>query len=317
LVALVEVMRLRTLLVPIDFSSDADSAADVAVGLAARSGAGLALVHVEAMPLLATVAVEPMFIPPQWLEPLRRRHDDEVSSQLASVATALRARGVPVEEHVRLGDPAATICAAARELEADLIVMSTRGATATRFLLGSVAARVAQDAPCPVLVTRRTDERSPTRFRRVMVAVDYSRFSRQAAALGAVMVEPDGVLELAHVWHEPHAPLLSSHPERDALVAQGHDAARRRLAHFLADAELGHAGTELWVGTGSPSGALLDHVEESGVDLVIMGAHGRRGSARVLGTVADRVLRHASVSVLLVPDPDRSPAADDAALAAQ
>ncbi len=56
---------------------------------------------------------------------------------------------------VREGRPAEIICDEARETEADLIVMGTRGLTGLKHLLvGSVAEHVIRLAPCPVLVAR-------------------------------------------------------------------------------------------------------------------------------------------------------------------
>jgi len=47
--------------------------------------------------------------------------------------------------------------------------------------------------------------------------------------------------------------------------------------------------------------AILDQARKVGADLIIMGTHGRTGLARaVIGSVADRVLRHSEIPVLLV-----------------
>jgi nucleotide-binding universal stress UspA family protein len=55
------------------------------------------------------------------------------------------------------------------------------------------------------------------------------------------------------------------------------------------------------VARGSPARAILDYAEEEGVDLVVMGTHGRRGLDRlVLGSVTERVLRASPVPVLVV-----------------
>lgn len=55
------------------------------------------------------------------------------------------------------------------------------------------------------------------------------------------------------------------------------------------------------VRTGEPARAIAEHAEETGVDLVVVGTHGRRGVSRfLLGSVAERVARTAPVSVLIV-----------------
>jgi nucleotide-binding universal stress UspA family protein len=52
----------------------------------------------------------------------------------------------------------------------------------------------------------------------------------------------------------------------------------------------------------SPHRAILDYADENGVDLVVMGTHGRTGLDRVLlGSVAEKVVRLAPVPVLTVP----------------
>ena len=52
------------------------------------------------------------------------------------------------------------------------------------------------------------------------------------------------------------------------------------------------------------AGTLLRFVQWSGADLVVMGTHGRRGLRRmVIGSVAERFVRHATCPVLLVREP--------------
>lgn len=72
------------------------------------------------------------------------------------------------------------------------------------------------------------------------------------------------------------------------------EAARIRAAGI--DAE------ELVVDAQSPHEAILKVANERAVDLIVMGTHGRTGLARaVIGSVADRIVRHAPVPVVLVP----------------
>jgi nucleotide-binding universal stress UspA family protein len=82
----------------------------------------------------------------------------EVHERLAVTTTArLRAAGLRVEMQLREGDPAAEIVAAAREDEAALVVVGSRGHTGlARAVLGGVAHSVLTHAPCSVLVVRHT-----------------------------------------------------------------------------------------------------------------------------------------------------------------
>jgi nucleotide-binding universal stress UspA family protein len=74
---------------------------------------------------------------------------------LEDLARELSGAGLEVETEVAEGDPAELIVARAAELGADLIAMGTHGLSALgRVFLGSVARRVVQHAPCPVLTVR-------------------------------------------------------------------------------------------------------------------------------------------------------------------
>jgi nucleotide-binding universal stress UspA family protein len=65
---------------------------------------------------------------------------------------------VPATKQTRIGRPASEIAAAAKELDVDLIIISTHGHTGIKHvLLGSVTENVARLAPCPVLVVREEE----------------------------------------------------------------------------------------------------------------------------------------------------------------
>ena len=67
--------------------------------------------------------------------------------------------GCALEAMCRMGDPAKKIICFARETEIDLIMMPTRGGgTFRRFLLGSVTAKVLDDATCPVWTDAHLDQ---------------------------------------------------------------------------------------------------------------------------------------------------------------
>jgi nucleotide-binding universal stress UspA family protein len=81
----------------------------------------------------------------------------EAEEYLASIAADLRAKGVSVTTAVRRGEPVAEILAGAREVDADLIAMTTHGRSClSRLLFGSVAAAVLSHAEIPVFLMRQT-----------------------------------------------------------------------------------------------------------------------------------------------------------------
>jgi nucleotide-binding universal stress UspA family protein len=281
-----------------DFSPGSDRALRLAAALAARRSARLVLVHVGEPPLLGAVVIEPVFIPPQLLEVVRRRHEHAVDGQLAYAADRLRDAhpGLEVATHVHLGDTVPGLLESVREQGADLVVMATHGAGLSRLLFGSVTAGVAAAAPVPVLVADRDEGAEPNaRFGRVLAAVDGSGAAGAVVQAAAAMVAPGGALELAEVV--PGRGLWPRGRDADEPVAEAEASVRLAALRPLA----GAASTTMWIGHGEPGTALLDRAARGASDLIVIGAHGAHRAERTLGSVATRVLGHATCALLIVP----------------
>jgi nucleotide-binding universal stress UspA family protein len=306
-------MRLQRILVPVDFSAQSEQAAIIAVEIASRHLATVTLLHVDPFPGVAAVAVEPVYIPPDLFTGLRadydRRIDDNIE-RLQAMLSAYQAPGVSLSVERRTTGVTEGILELAREWDADLIVMGSSGLSgAARLLLGSVADKVSRHAPCPVLVTRAQDdeERPQQPFRRILVGIDYSRFSVPIARLASSVAAAGSAMELVHVWSPPYVSALNTHlgggesTEWVNAVERARALEAQRLESFAAENELGEASC--FVGTGNVPTGLLDRADEVNADLLVLGAHGRRDlRERLLGTTSDRLLRHARVAVLLMPE---------------
>ena len=141
------------ILVPIDFSRHADAVMNWAVHLAEEHASRIALLHVYHLPV-EFQQIEGAYLPADFWANVKQ----EAEQQLTALAERARGRGVQVVQHVREGYPATVIVDEATELGADLVVIGTHGHTGLKhLLLGSIAERVVQKAPCPVLTVRATD----------------------------------------------------------------------------------------------------------------------------------------------------------------
>ena len=82
----------------------------------------------------------------------------DAQGYLEPLVEALKAKGIRAGARVRIGDPSTEIVAAAKEIEADLIAMTTHGRSGLgRLLFGSVAESVLRTAPIPVFLMRMTE----------------------------------------------------------------------------------------------------------------------------------------------------------------
>jgi len=149
---------IRNILVPIDFSECSKQALRYALPLARQHQAVLTLLYV----------VPPGYHAGEYggidffqVEMAMRQGGERELEKLA----AEEVRGaVPVRPRVQVGSPAREIVETARDLPADLIVISTHGRTGlNHVLLGSVAEHVVQRAPCPVFVVREREHEILTR----------------------------------------------------------------------------------------------------------------------------------------------------------
>jgi len=140
-----------TIIHPIDFSEEAETAERQAAELARRLGAELLLLHVSVeTPLYAEGTLGMANV--KAVYETQARWSEQ---QLADRAALLTKNGVATRWRRRVGSVHDAICDVAREEAADYIVMGTHGRGGiARFMLGSVADRVVRTAPCPVVTVR-------------------------------------------------------------------------------------------------------------------------------------------------------------------
>ena len=143
----------KTILVPTDLSEGAEQALDYACELAKMLGATIHLVNVIGIPALG--------VPELGLAMTSTVIDQimiENQTALDKLAESKRCSAQIGQVLLRTGDAKDVINQTAKELGADLIVMSTHGRRGIkRALLGSVTETVVRSAPCPVLTVRVHD----------------------------------------------------------------------------------------------------------------------------------------------------------------
>jgi len=306
------------ILVPLDQSPLAEQATHVAAAIARASKADVGLVLAHEMARYDGVLAA------SWSD----AKTPEESIYVRSVAEELaKASTVKVDACVETGKPVDVICRRAREIGADLIVMTSHGRTGlSRMWLGSVADGVVREASVPVLMLRASEE-PPGRdtdtllFHRIFVALDGSPTSSAILAAAADMARASGgTLILARVITP--VPLFASNEGRPvyptALVdedatQQAADSALEHLANLARPLEQDGLKIETVVVVADRvANQLLELAKEKNADLIAMTTRGRGASRLVVGSVADKVLR-ASHLPLLVLHPHAAAAARAAA----
>jgi len=91
------------------------------------------------------------------------------------------------------------------------------------------------------------------------------------------------------------------HPSVSQFEKEVIEGAEKRLYDFADENFAAVAGTRTQVVAGDPSDEILGYIAAHGIDLVVMGTHGRKGLDKVIfGSVAERVVKSSPVPVMVV-----------------
>jgi nucleotide-binding universal stress UspA family protein len=229
---------------------------------------------------------------------------ERVDDFLSETAAKIRELGIGADVLRLEGDIGGQILSAADEADVDLIVLGALGqARSQDFLVGSVAEKLETIAHRDVLLVRPRRSPQGSRFT-ALLAVDASEASRSAVRTFATKTRAEGAsIRVVHVlesmpstWNvdigdgeSEGAPSVMAHKADDAV-----DGAKAILRSFELDAEVD-------LRRGSPAAEILAAAAACSADLIVVGS--RRGSSGEAeawsGTVAKRVARHATGSVLI------------------
>jgi nucleotide-binding universal stress UspA family protein len=148
------------ILAPTDFSEDSKLALAYVLTLAQKFSSEIVVVHVD-QPLAPVMVSE--LNPGLDVSTMNRIAEEQrllALKELDDTVGRLREGGIKARGLMRVGAPFLEIIHAAQNEAADLIVMGTHGRTGlAHVLMGSVAERVVNKAPCPVLTVRHPDRK--------------------------------------------------------------------------------------------------------------------------------------------------------------
>lgn len=276
-----------TLLVPTDGSEGARRAFGHAVAFARDHGA---TVHVLGV-----------------TEPRGARSDEARVQEVIDETVA----GVPddaasLTRAVRTGVPHEEILAYGREHGSDLLVLGTHGHTGVkRHLLGSTTEKVVRTADVPVLTVRSgTDAVVHYPYEHVLVPTDGSDGAAAAVGPAAEIAATCGAR--LHAVSVVDARAMATGIRPDLVLDELRARAREAVDDVVQTAgQRGVEHTRTDVQKGVPYRSLQSYIDEFGIDLVVMGTHGRRGIDRyLLGSVAERLVRTAPAPVMTVRYPE-------------
>lgn len=324
----------QRILVPLDGSSRAEQALPLAMRIAHASGGTIILLTVvdSAREVFLQSRTPGPFLPFTTLEQdLAAAHNylDQVSQRYEPVECSL-------EKQVDLGNPAQQILARAEAVTVppvDLIVLFSRGRGYTgikRWLLGSVAQKIARHSPVPVLILPDQEEPSAslflkgTRSVRVLVSLDGSALAEMALApalhlswalsaprpahLHLIQIVPLGEpLQVTDISQrgEQRYEMISEAQAQAVTTATTYLQAVQQRAQREAESPEQLQMTSAVTVDPDVAAALLRCAEgnggENGADMIAITTHGATGLSRwLVGSITERLLHATRLPLLVV-----------------
>lgn len=275
-----------------DGSVAGETAFRAASDIASRVSAKVrVVVVVEPLPVLMpepSVIMQPLVASPEVLNMTR----DRVIAQLREISPG----SIGIVD-VEYGKPSAEIVAKARACDAQLIVIGlVHHGVVDRILDGDTALEVIRQSEVPVLLAAETLKARPMK---AVIAVDFSPQSMHAARAALRLLGDGATVLLAHV-----RPMPTIFDGAGVWEEEYDEAAGREMAKFAEEFET-PAGFQLRTAIlqGNPANALLKLADKEDADLIAAGTRGAGFAHRMLvGSVATRLMRHTSRSILIVSD---------------
>ena len=151
------------------------------------------------------------------------------------------------------------------------------------------------------LKTRRLEMKE---FKKILFPVDLSESSEKilpyVQAVAKKFEAKIHILFAARVF-EYFTSIYVPHPSINKFEKEIIDGAEKKLYEFIDKYFKEYPGTKTVVVAGDASEEIINYVESQGIDLIIMGTHGRKGLDKVMfGSVAERVVKTSPVPVLVV-----------------
>ena len=297
--------NLASIMIGVDFSAGAAAAVREALRIADWNRSRVTAMHVidthVVMDLEQALSAFQIAIREQLIE-------EAHAAWTKFAATIPGAPSLPFD--VKINNRVVGLLTAARAAASDLLVLGANGEHSANVGIGTVATACVRHSPCDALLVR---EAQSGPFRKIVACVDFSPTSLRALQRAArIAAQDEASLDIVHVFDAPWNQLnyRSLPTVAPASFEQAHlEALKHRLESFAA--ELGEELKYL-----KPTMTIFEHrghrpglvayAASVDADLIVLGTRGTTNVRDLLlGSTAEKVLRHSSCSILAVK-PDRA-----------
>lgn len=275
---------MKKILIPTDFSVQAEYALDLAYYLAKKSGAEIYLAHVVEDTTLTSFNVtgEVSALPDMQDKIFIIKLIEKARNELQKAAD--RYSDVKINTRIRIGNPFHNIRDVIVEQNVDLVVMGTKGSSGLQeVLVGSNAEKVVRYAKCPVLTLQ--EKASSYDFKNIVYA-------------SGLFEQNDRAIEIVKIFQKMFGSMVHlvrintpNNFERDSI-------AQANMYNFVKTHKLENYTLQIFNDVSEEEG-IIYFADKVKADLIAMSTHGRTGFAHLIsGSIAEDVVNHSKRPVL-------------------
>ncbi|WP_186756432.1 universal stress protein [Echinicola salinicaeni] len=271
---------MKTILVPFDFSEEAENAFAFAKELATITQAHLKLLHVIEIPTaqnfnttgevgLGGDDINNIFV----IELVEKR-----KKQIKAIEEESKDKAYKFSTKLTFGNPYAGISNEVAEIKADLIIMGSKGSSGLEeLLIGSNTEKVVRHATCPVITIKGAI--SPKSIKSIIFASDFTKENEAIIPhLKKLQANVHAQLHLVKI-NTPN----SFESSRESFS---------KIKSFVDKHKLDDVKVEIY-NSDSEEDGIIQYAEDNNIDMIAMATHGRTGFMHLLsGSIAEDVVNH-------------------------
>ncbi len=267
---------MKRILVPIDFSKEAENAARVAAQIARKTGSEIYLVHMLELPVTTIDPAEMNAISsePQIIYFMKLAHE-----KFEKFISLPFFKGLKVVESVQFQHAFSGIIAESEKSNIDLIVMGSQGASGLQeMFIGSNTEKVVRRSKIPVLVIKKDIDKFEVND--IVFASDFNKESKTTF---------QRIADFANLF-EAKVHLLYINTIHNFNTTKNIE---KRMAEFMDDFDFSNFTTMIYNDISIEKG-ILSYSRDIDADLIALNTHGRSGLSQLFnGSIGQELANHA------------------------
>lgn len=272
---------MKSILVPFDFSPEANNAFEFAKELAIKANCKLKMIHVVELPTTQSFNTmgEVNLADNQMNNAFMIELVEKRKQQMEEIKEGHKDADFEFSTRLLFGNPYAGISTEVTEIKADLIIMGSKGSSGMEeLLIGSNTEKVVRHSKCPVITVK-----SPIKIADIRKIVFASDFKDE---------DDDLIYELKKIQRLLGAEITLVKINTPSLFENSKDS-KARIRTFVEKQGLTNINVEIHNSSSEEEG-IIEYAEEVGADMIAMATHGRTGFMHLIsGSIAEDVVNHA------------------------